>query len=234
MIAAASAALSLRVLGATQRLVAIDKPAGLLAVPGRGPDKRDSVAARLQAMFPRAAGPLIVHRLDMETSGVIVAALDADTHRALSRQFEQREVDKRYEAIVHGSPGEVSGVVELKQRVDWPNRPRQIVDPERGKTAITRWRVISVERATRPLLFDRDAAGPDCRIEFEPITGRSHQIRLAAAAPPPAGLGCPILGDSLYGLEGDESERLMLHAVSLAVRDPNTGERLTFTSPAPF
>jgi len=225
---------SLTILAATERLVAIDKPTGLLAVPGRGPNKRDSVPQRVRAMFPRASGPLIVHRLDMETSGVMVIALDADAHRQLSRQFEQREVEKRYEALVHGAPEEPSGVVELKQRVDWPNRPRQIVDPQGGKPAITRWRVISVERASLPFLADPRATRALSRLKFEPITGRSHQIRLASATPPPLGLGCPILGDSLYGVDDDSSPRLMLHAVSIAVRDPQTHQRLTFTCPPPF
>jgi len=224
----------LRVIDATTRLVAVDKPPGLLSVPGRGAHMQDCAAARVRMMFPGASGPLVVHRLDMETSGVMVFALDAEAQRELSRQFESREVEKRYEALIRGeAPGE-AGVVELRQRLDVERRPLQVIDNERGKLATTRWRVL--ERMDGAGVAGAD--GAVTRIEFEPLTGRTHQLRIAAATAREAGgLGAPIIGDTLYGPEREASTgaaRLMLHATLLCVRDPLTGERLRFESRAPF
>jgi len=203
-------------------LVIVDKPAGMLSVPGRGAGKQDCVAARARAMFPDATGPLIVHRLDMETSGLMALALDPHTHRDLSMQFERRAVEKAYEALLRGDVQGDSGEIRLWQRLDVDNRPMQILDDDHGKEAITRWSVL--ER--------RDGL---TRLRFEPVTGRTHQLRVAASAPiERGGLGCPIVGDSLYGIEGDPPERLMLHATTLALRDPELDERLEAHSPAPF
>ncbi len=200
----------------------VDKPAGLLSVPGKGPDKTDCAAARIAAHFPDASGPLVVHRLDMETSGLLAFGLTPETQRQLSRQFEEREVEKAYTALLGDFRGlgpdpldrEV-GVVSLPVRPDIGNRPIQIVDPIHGREAITRWRVQSRET-------DR------IRIRFEPITGRTHQLRIHAAA----GLGRPILGDVLYG--GDPAPRLMLHASELSFLDPGTGRRVSVVSAPPF
>lgn len=208
----------------TPRLVVVNKPAALLSVPGRGPDKTDSVATRIRAAFPNATGPLTVHRLDMETSGLILLALDPDAHRDLSRQFETRTVDKSYIGVVQGAPDRDDGLIDLRQRLDVDNRPRQIIDDQHGKHALTRYSVL--ERST--------ANGRTrTRIRFEPITGRTHQIRLAAAAPPPHGLGCPLLGDSLYA-DPASAPRLLLHAARLAFDDPDTRERIAVESEPPF
>jgi tRNA pseudouridine32 synthase / 23S rRNA pseudouridine746 synthase len=213
----------------TDRWVVIDKPAGMLAVPGRGPDKQDCAIARVRAMFPGATGPMVVHRLDMDTSGLMIVALDAPTQRAMSMQFENRAIEKQYEAILEGAlpMAPTHGEIRLKQRLDVDRRPLQIVDEEQGKLAITRWRII--EPAAAPT-----ARTADTRIEFSPITGRSHQLRLAAATPPSIGLGCPIVGDDLYGSGKPEDGRLMLAATMLAFTDPDTDQRVVLSNPAPF
>jgi len=210
------------VLHAARRLVAIDKPAGLLSAPGKGPEKQDCAAARVRERFPGATGPVLVHRLDMETSGVMVFALDAWAHRALSMQFEARETAKRYVGVLAGEVEGDSGEVRLRQRPDIDNRPRQILDDVHGKEAVTAWRVLGREIGRT-------------RVEFTPITGRSHQLRIASAMPAEAGgLGAPIVGDTLYGAGRAEHPRMLLHAEFLEITDPETGERLVFTSPAPF
>lgn len=206
----------------------IDKPSGLLSVPGKGPERQDCVAARVREMFPGATGPLTVHRLDMETSGLMVLGLDAQAHRDLSRQFERRDVEKQYVAVLDGEVIGEEGVVDLPLRADIDNRPRQIVDFAHGGTAITRWRVVG-----------RDAGRT--RALFLPQTGKTHQLRVHAATAPDSmerpdgtragGLGCPIVGDSLYGIAG---ARLLLHASSLAFRDPQTGERVECASEPEF
>ena len=167
--------MSLTVLHATARYAAVEKPAGLLSVPGIGEANQDSVASRVRAMFPDASGPVTVHRLDMETSGVILVALDAAAHRALSMQFEARTVAKRYIAMLDGAIHGDAGVVTLRQRVDLDDRPRQILDDERGKKAVTKWRVLDRSLA--------DDGRVRTRVEFEPVTGRSHQLRIASATP---------------------------------------------------
>lgn len=230
--------LDLDILHRTDRYLAVDKPAGLLSVPGRGPHKRDSVQTRVRAAFPHATGPLTVHRLDMETSGVILLALDPDAHRALSKQFESRTVEKHYIALLRGVPDPPAGEINLPIRLDPDNRPRQVVDFEQGKPARTIYETIEWIPA------EPDAPGAGLppkmtRIRFTPITGRSHQLRLHAAAPAringrAGGLGCPIAGDSLYGCAGDPSPRMMLHADTLRFTDPQTNERITINSPAPF
>jgi tRNA pseudouridine32 synthase/23S rRNA pseudouridine746 synthase len=197
------------------RFVVVNKPSGMLSVPGKGPEKQDCVASRVRAMFPRATGPLVVHRLDMETSGLLVLGLDEGAQRELSGQFERRETEKKYIALLEGSVARDEGEVSLPLRLDVDRRPYQIVDHVQGREAVTRYRVLSRE-------IDRT------RVEFVPLTGRTHQLRVHAAA----GLGCPIVGDVLYG--GDSGERLMLHACRLAFVDPGTGRRVEVESPAPF
>ncbi len=203
-----------------QRYVVVDKPAWMLSVPGKGEHKQDCVASRIAAMFPRASGPLIVHRLDMETSGLLVLGLDPEAQRELSRQFEARRVEKTYTALVDGLVERDAGTIDLPLRPDVNRRPIQIVDPRGGREALTHWRVVSRET-------DRT------RIEFRPVTGRTHQLRLHAATPrESAGLGHPIIGDALYG--GPPAPRLMLHAGRLSFLDPDSGRRVEFESAVPF
>ncbi|MBL9000145.1 MAG: RluA family pseudouridine synthase [Phycisphaerae bacterium] len=199
--------------------VVIDKPPGLLSVPGKGPHKQDCAAARVRVMFPDSSGPLVVHRLDMETSGLLVFGLSAAAQRDLSRQFERRETEKAYTALLDGCPACDEGEVSLPLRPDIDHRPWQIVDHVHGRTALTRYRVLSRE-------IDR------ARVRFEPVTGRAHQLRVHAATPAErGGLGCPIIGDVLYGTAGP---RLMLHSAELSFKDPDTGRRVECRSEAPF
>ncbi|MDX2148315.1 MAG: RluA family pseudouridine synthase [Planctomycetota bacterium] len=212
------------IIHATPRYVVVNKPAGLLSVPGIGPEKQDCVVSRVLAMFPSATGPMMVHRLDMETSGVMVVALDADAQRELSMQFESRVVMKTYVALLEGSPARDEGEIALPMRLDVERRPYQIVDFEQGKPAVTRYRVLSRE-------VDR------ARVEFEPITGRTHQIRVHAASEisrglPGGGLGSPIVGDGLYGINacgpGGPTSGLLLHARTLSFLEPGTTRRVEF------
>jgi tRNA pseudouridine32 synthase / 23S rRNA pseudouridine746 synthase len=211
----------LALLHADAHLLVFDKPAGLLSVPGRGADKQDCMAARAHRLYPDA---LVVHRLDMATSGLWLMARGAEMQRRLSRAFAQREVSKRYLAIVAGrlqAPSESPdgwALVDLPLAADWPNRPRRIVDHEHGKPSQTRWRVLE---------FD----GGCTRVELEPITGRSHQLRVHMQA-----LGHSILGDALYAPPEVQalSQRLLLHATELRLSHPATGEALAFTSTCPF
>jgi tRNA pseudouridine32 synthase / 23S rRNA pseudouridine746 synthase len=195
-------------------LLVVDKPAGLLSVPGRGEDRADCLIARLRARFPQV---LLVHRLDLDTSGVIVFALTPQAQAHLGRQFENRRVQKRYVAVVSGRPAEAKGRVDLPLIVDWPNRPRQKVCHETGRTAQTDWRVLRPE-------------GANTRLRLSPLTGRSHQLRVHMLA-----LGHPILGDPLYA-EGAAADwpRLMLHAEELRLTHPQTGAPLRLRAPAPF
>lgn len=202
------------------RFVVVDKPAWMLSVPGKGVAKRDCIASRVAAMFPDATGPQIVHRLDMETSGLMVLGLDRAAQRELSRQFEDRRVEKEYVALLDGIVPDDEGEIDLPIRPDIDSRPLQVVDRLRGREAVTKWRVLARET-------DRT------RIRFRPLTGRTHQLRVHAAAPQATGgLGRPILGDGLYG--GPGADRLMLHATRLAFLDPGTGRRVEFESPTPF
>ena len=209
--------------------VVADKPHGLLSVPGRGPDKADCAAARIAAMFPRATGPIICHRLDMDTSGLIVFALTPEAQRHLSMQFEARTVAKRYIALLDGRPPADSGTIDLPVFFDYENRPRKIID-ERGKPAQTHWRTIDT---------GTDDQGQWTRVEFTPITGRSHQLRVHAAAPPNSdnaagGLGAPIRGDSLYNPRAQEGDRLHLHAACLAFDCPTNRWRVECHSAPTF
>jgi len=219
----------LRVLVATQRFVVIDKPAGLLSVPGIGQDKTDCAASRVQAMFPHATGPLVCHRLDRATSGLLIFGLDADAQRLISLQFQRGRVEKRYEALLRGEPKTESGRVTLPLITDWPNRPKQKVDHETGKRAETLWRVIG--RTSWPV-HGQDQ--PATRVEMTPITGKTHQLRVhAMVASEAGGIGCPIFGDELYD-PAFPAERLMLHAKSLAFTDPDSLRRVRVASVVPF
>ena len=212
----------LQVVHADDALLVFDKPAGLLAVPGRGEDKQDCLAARAQAAFPDA---LVVHRLDMATSGLIVMARGPAAQRALNLGFEKRQVHKQYVAVVQGllAPPETDdgwGLIDLPLILDWLNRPRSIVDHEQGRPSRTRWRVLA-----------HDAAAGTTRVLLEPVTGRSHQLRVHLQA-----LGHPIVGDRLYAPPevADAAPRLMLHAQRLALFHPATGTPMVFDSAAPF
>lgn len=197
------------------RLIVLDKPSGLLAVPGRGPDLQDCLASRVQAAWPTAR---VVHRLDRDTSGLMIMALDADAQRGLGRQFENRAVSKIYECIVRGTPGQDEGFVDLPIARDPARPPRYRIDRDSGRPAQTRWRI------ARRL-------AESCRLEVAPITGRSHQIRLHLAT-----LGHPILGDPLYGDGESErrSTRLLLHATSLTIAHPTDGRQIAWRSQPPF
>lgn len=208
---------------ADEHLLVFDKPAGLLAVPGRGPENQDCLSARAQARFPDA---LIVHRLDMATSGLIVMARGIEAQRRLSLSFEKRRVHKRYVAVVAGalpSPQPDNGwnSIDLPLIVDWLARPRSKVDHEIGKPSLTRWR-IAAEPAGLP-----DAT----RLDLEPVTGRSHQLRVHLMA-----IGHPIVGDPLYASEAQEAmtPRLLLHAQAIEIPHPATGQPQRFETPCPF
>lgn len=201
-------------------IIVINKPGGMLAVPGRGPEKQDCVAARLRCLFPDMIKQPAVHRLDMYTSGLMVFAVTAGAHRFLSRQFERRLVVKKYIAVVEGILEEISGEIYLPFRLDPDNRPLQVYDPVHGKMGITSWRRIKTTETTT-------------QIEFTPLTGRTHQLRVHAAHPRPMGLGAPIVGDSLYG-SGKEGDQMMLHATLLRFVHPETTKTLEFRTVPPF
>ena len=213
-------ALGLQVVYLDDALIVLDKPSGLLSVPGRGEDKQDCLSARVQAVYPDA---LVVHRLDMATSGLIVMARGLAAQRTLNRAFAEREVHKRYEAVVHGQLSTPPGtwqVIDLPIRVDWPNRPLRIIDPQQGQASVTRLRTLSV-----------DAHNNTSRVELEPVTGRSHQLRVHLLA-----LGHPMLGDALYApaeVTG-RSARLLLHARTLGVPHPDNGRMMEWHSLVPF
>ncbi|AWH24391.1 pseudouridine synthase [Stenotrophomonas sp. YAU14D1_LEIMI4_1] len=196
-----------------EALLLAEKPAGLLSVPGRSEENQDCVVTRLQAVCPDA---LTVHRLDQVTSGLLLHARGKAMQAALSMQFEQRQVGKRYEAVLQGLLADDAGYVDLPLIVDWPNRPKQMVDHARGKPALTRWQVLA-----------RDVEAGTTRVALEPVTGRSHQLRLHMAS-----LGHPIVGDVLYGAA--LAQRVHLHACALAFTHPVTGAALAFESAAPF
>ena len=221
---------ALEIIFADQQLVVVNKPGGLLAVPGRGPDKQDSVVSRFKELFSDAIAQPAVHRLDMATSGLMLLALTTEAHRHLSGQFSQRQVDKVYIALLDGAVSEAvagkNGEIELRFRLDPENRPYQVYDPVQGKIGITRWRRLALSET----LLGSEVR-PQTRIEFTPLTGRTHQLRLHAAHP--LGLGCPIIGDSLYG-SGNMGDPMYLHATRLAFTHPLNKQRLEFYSPPPF
>ena len=203
-----------------QYWIIVNKPSGLLAVPGKGPDKQDCLSSRVQQLYPDA---LIVHRLDMATSGLMVLARGLDAQRKLSAAFADRLVQKRYVAVVHGllPPAYADWqTIDLPISVDWPNRPLRVIDPVQGKPSVTRVRILT-----------QDAAANTTRLELEPVTGRSHQLRVHLKA-----LGHPILGDSLYAPADvvAMSPRLLLHATFLQLPHPAHGAPMDFVCDAPF
>ncbi len=199
-------------------IIVVDKPPGLLAVPGRGPDKQDCVVNRVKKLIREMISQPAVHRLDMATSGLMVLAIDKDSHAELSRQFEQRQVEKKYVALLDGPVEEESGSIELRFRLDPDNRPHQVYDPVHGKLGITDWKKLGVTHNRT-------------RIEFTPVTGRTHQLRLHAAHE--KGLNTPIVGDNLYG-NGQEGDRMLLHASTLVFHHPISGKVVQLKSTVPF
>jgi tRNA pseudouridine32 synthase/23S rRNA pseudouridine746 synthase len=199
-----------------ESLLVVNKPAGLLSVPGLGPAKSDCLTTRVQNEFPDA---LSVHRLDMSTSGMLMLARGKDMHKRLSLLFSERKVTKRYVAIICGLIGPDMGEVYLPLGADWPNRPRQQVDFARGKNSLTRFHLLSHDRVSNT-----------SRVELEPVTGRTHQLRVHMAA-----IGHPIVGDALYSVKsGSPSLRLQLHACELSFIHPFSAEPLTLVCDAPF
>lgn len=205
-------------------LLVLNKPAGLLSVPGKGEDKQDCLSSRVQARYPDA---LVVHRLDMATSGLMLMARSMAIQRALGTLFERREIHKRYIAVVDGRPTAALGagpggwsLIDLPIVVDWPRRPLRIIDAERGKPSQTRWRAVAFDGPTH-----------STRVELEPVTGRSHQLRVHLQA-----LGHPILGDRLYAPQDvqERTPRLLLHACSLRFVHPISGAHMQLENPAPF
>ena len=210
--------LLLHVLHDDADIVVVEKPGGLLAVPGRGEGKQDCVENRVRQLFPGCISQPAVHRLDMYTSGLMVLALTREAHRHLSKQFAAQRVRKRYRAVLDGLVEGESGEIELAFRLDPDNRPYQVYDPVQGKTGKSLWRKIKVE-------------GDRTWVEFIPLTGRTHQLRLHASHH--LGLNCPIVGDRLYG-RGKEGGQMLLHATFLSFIHPATNEEISFTSPEPF
>jgi tRNA pseudouridine32 synthase/23S rRNA pseudouridine746 synthase len=194
--------------------VVVVKSSGLLSVPGRGPENQDCVTERVKALYPGCIDQPSVHRLDMDTSGLLVIARTKEVHRNISIQFQEREVSKRYIAILDGELEGEQGILELPFRVDLDNRPYQIYDAVHGKLGITHWKKLLIKKG-------------QTRIEFKPITGRTHQLRVHAASE--HGLGIPIVGDPLYGT-GTGPGLLKLHACYLSFAHPRTGEILEFNS----
>ena len=195
-------------------MLAINKPFEFLSVPGK--NITDSVYSRMKSKYPAATGPLIVHRLDMSTSGIMLIAKTKEAHKNLQQQFINRKVNKSYVALLEGQVKEDRGSIDLPLRVDLDHRPCQLVDHEHGKEALTKWEVI-------------ERKGEQTLIRFFPVTGRTHQLRVHAAHP--LGLDAPIYGDDLYG---KKKERLCLHASSIAFIHPDTGERMKFRIPHNF
>ncbi len=200
-----------------EHMLVLNKPSGLLSVPGRGPDKQDCLSKRVQALFEDA---LVVHRLDQDTSGLLIMARGIEAQRRISKAFETRQVSKRYRAVVAGQPKPNAtpeqgwSLIEGAILLDWPNRPLHIIHPE-GKPSQSRWRLV-------------EASAEASLIELEPITGRTHQLRVHMQS-----IGHPMLGDSLYAPPDIRAmtPRLMLHAQSIALAHPFTGEPLAFDLP---
>lgn len=205
----------LHVIYQDDHILVVNKPSGLLSVPGRLEEHRDSIMTRIQQQYPVAQS---VHRLDMATSGIMVVALTKAAERELKRQFREREPEKSYVARVFGQLTKKAGLIELPLICDWPNRPKQKVCHETGKAAQTEW-----------ILLEREAQS--CRVLLQPITGRSHQLRVHMLA-----LGHPILGDNFYAHPEAKAlaPRLQLHAQSLTITHPSFGNRMTFRQPADF
>lgn len=196
------------------QILVVNKPSEFLSVPGK--NISDSVYSRMRLKYPDATGPLIVHRLDMSTSGVMLIAKTKNAHKNLQQQFIKRSVHKSYVALLDGMVSNNKGSIELPLRVDLDNRPCQLVDHEHGKYALTKWEVV-------------ERRGEQTLIRFYPVTGRTHQLRVHAAHP--YGLDAPIYGDDLYGVKKD---RLWLHAFSITINHPSTGKQMKFRIPHEF
>ena len=198
-------------------LLVLNKPSGLLSVPGRGPEAQDCLTRRVRLEYPQAMN---VHRLDMETSGIIVMARYRSAHRHLSQQFQHRQVCKGYVAVVDGRVRQSAGEIDLPLIADWPNRPRQKIDNKNGKPSKTRFSVAH-----------HDVRRNTTRLDLCPETGRTHQLRVHLQT-----LGHPIIGDKLYGdtRVSNKADRLLLHASFLSFNHPVSGERLCFENEAPF
>lgn len=196
-------------------ILVLNKPSGLLTVPGKPESHHDCLEARVREKF---VGARIIHRLDMDTSGLVVMARHKEAQTIISKQFEKRETKKRYIARLYGEIKEDEGVIDLPLICDWPNRPRQKVDFQQGKQAITKYRVLSREAGAT-------------RVEFIPVTGRSHQLRVHALS-----LGHPIIGDNLYGCNKSKAaaNRLQLHACYLNFKHPSSGKDISFSAELPF
>jgi tRNA pseudouridine32 synthase/23S rRNA pseudouridine746 synthase len=222
-----------------EALIVLNKPSGLLSVPGRGADKQDCLSSRVQQHYPDA---LVVHRLDMATSGLVVMARGVQVQRTLNAAFANRLVHKRYVAVVAGIPthdGTLGGelhnewqTIDLPIIVDWPNRPLRVIDTQRGQPSQTRWRRLVDATACNNPHSHPPAVYSNCTVlELEPVTGRSHQLRVHLQA-----LGHPIVGDTLYAPPDIAAMalRLLLHACTLALAHPITGEPMQWRSPAEF
>ena len=210
--------LGLDILYLDQEIVVVNKPAGLLSVPGRGEDKQDCVVNRVKRLYPDCIDNPSVHRLDMDTSGILVLALTKESHRFLSMEFESRHVHKKYTALLDGILRSSGGALALPFRLDPDNRPYQVYDSVHGRMCITLWKRLSV--------YDGKTL-----VEFTPLTGRTHQLRISSASP--KGLGIPIVGDRLYGTR-KEGQRLMLHAGYISFTHPWSKEKIEFKVDVPF
>ena len=206
----------LEILYEDEWIVAVEKPSGMLSVPGK--NDLDSVQQRLRLMYPDATGPLVVHRLDMATSGILLAAKDKEVHARLQSQFETRSISKEYVAILDGVPSHECGIIDLPICLNPLDRPRQMVDFENGKPAITEYKVECIKDGR-------------AKVVFKPHTGRTHQLRVHSAHV--SGLGCPISGDELYG-NPESASRLCLHASRLVFRHPVSDKEIEIVSPCPF
>ena len=203
----------LKIIHQDDQVIVADKPAGLLSVPGKLEGRRDCLEVRLRAAFWDA---LLVHRLDCDTLGVMIFARTKQAQGFLGQEFEQRRAKKVYVARVHGVVEGENGRIDLPIGSDWPNRPKQMVDHQNGRSAITEWEV--VERSAM-----------ETKVRLFPLTGRSHQLRVHMLA-----LGHPVLGDPIYSDDAGRFPRLMLHAESLALHHPKTGEMVTYSALCPF
>ena len=196
-----------------EHLIAVDKPEGLLSVPGLGEANQDCVISRLLKDYPEAK---IVHRLDCYTSGIMLLAVGIEAQRNLSRQFHDRKINKEYIAVVHGILNEQQGTIDIPMRGDPDDRPRQIVDYQQGKSSRTHWTVINT-------------ANNRTRLLLKPVTGRTHQLRVHCKA-----IGHTIVGDGLYGEDSEQEERMLLHAETIELSHPETGERMCLKAPCEF
>lgn len=223
--------LGLKILYRDDDIIVVNKQSGLLSVPGRGPEKQDCIVNRVKKLYPECIEQPSVHRLDMETSGLMVLAFTKDAHRNLCRQFEEGLVQKKYVALLDGILAKKgipqSGTMELYFRLDIENRPHQIWDSVYGKKAITEWQILDVEKYLSPLGNKKNVT----RVLFIPHTGRTHQLRLASADS--HGFGIPIIGDTLYG-HCEPNERLMLHSCYIKFTHPSTGKIMEFNCESDF